>query len=1645
MTSSDLLFHQPMLLSADDLQRLMRPLRQRHARLEPGLASLVQAFYRHIECKEPPPHLPDDWGNILADLLDLAQRRQPNTLNLHIYQPKAPPLVSVSTPTRVLMINDDIPYLVDTTNRVLSDLAIDVKVLVHPVVAIERDAQGELIGLGGDQSESIMYMEIDPQPDDQIERLRTELCSALMQARYIALDQPAMQAQMLALAEEGNRAFQARANKTELQAYLKWLCRDQFIFFGYSVNQLATHDNDAVWIVDQTSALGAMRLWIADAQRSVVTYNDPSVQEVATSIILTKIPLRSRVHRSGYLDCISVFIYDGQARMAKEHRFIGLFDLNARREHPWDIPFVRQHVAYVVEHAGVTLNSHRGRTLRHILETLPRDELLQADATTLFATVMGIASLQQRCGSGVFVRAYPASRFISVLVYLPRDHFNTDVRLKIESVLKQLFDCDRVDSSVVLGESPLAQLHFIFESRLKKQTIDYTLLEQQISAIVRQWRDDLRLELQRQYGARPGLALATRYANRLPAGYVDSSTIPALAIDLGYIDALSDEDEMCVRLDYSFQSQQDKLYVKLFRRSDKITLSDLLPLMENLGLRVIAEQVHSVSSDNNSICIQVFEVESTVGAIQAKEVEVAFCQAFIHVWHGRLENDGFNQLIMLAQLRWNEIAMIRAFSKYLLQIGVPFSSHYMEQVFIRYPTWVQLFVLFFYVRFCPPGQDHPPTIAERLSTLIGLVQPFVQPSQADLESIASVAGQASVFVQKQLIGLLEESLNMVQSLDEDRILRGFLEVIQATVRTNFFQKSPQAMSAYCLSFKFDSAKVAGIPKPCPYREIFVYSPLVEGIHLRFGPVARGGIRWSDRREDFRTEVLGLAKAQMVKNSLIVPVGAKGGFYVKGAALPSDKANSDRSAIHCYSLFIQCLLDLTDNIRAGQVIPPDRVVRYDGDDWYLVVAADKGTARFSDRANELAIAHGFWLGDAFASGGSAGYDHKAMGITARGAWESVKRHFRALGRDCQAEPFTCVGIGDMSGDVFGNGMLLSPQTLLIAAFDHRHIFLDPNPSAERAYAERQRLFQAITSSWADYDRAAISEGGGVYARNAKTIELSTQIRERLGLPSELRSISAPALIQAILTAPVDLIWNGGIGTYIKASTESHEDASDRTNNSVRVDAVQLRCKLIGEGGNLGLTQRGRIEAAQQGILLNTDFIDNSAGVDTSDHEVNIKILLHSLQQNASITSEESRQLLASMRDDVAQLVLNDTIAQNQVISLMERASYEPFSALVRLIAVMEDVGLLHRDIECLPSAAEISQRQANHQGFTRPELALLLSYAKRYTFKQLMPSDVFADAFFEQELQRYFPAALHQLGAAAMRLHPLKREIIATAVTNALINRMGASVLMRLQQQTGCTAVQVVQAFTISCHVIDAETMWSSLQSTLSLGLIDEATVIDALEAIRRLQWQQMIWLLSQAALIAAIPAAIALFKPAFAHIRQIVPLLPVPHAADFAGSQQSWLDRNLPLSLAQSLAAFPYLESALELIDFARQRQLDCAHVVSMYFYLGDVLQMPWLYAQLKALSVEGRWHELARDALQVNLATHHRSLVAQAVSAQQGSVKTMLSRWLEMNDEAWQQMAQLLEDIKAQATLDYPTMLVVVNQIGRLVGDNALTEPTIV
>src|SRR5450432_2232917 len=1305
-------------------------------------------------------------------------------------------------------------------------------------------------------------------------------------------------------------------------------------------------------------------------------------------------------------------MFDKTGAVIGERRFLGLFTSAAYTQSVWRIPLLRSKSVAVLQLSGFAPLSHSGKDLVQIIEDHPRDEMFQISVSELYETAMGVLHLQERRRLLLFMRRDVYGRFVSCLVYLPRERYDTQVRLKMRAILLGALGGSSVDDTFRVAESVLARVHFVVRVEGGPPAeIDRDELERRLVVATRTWEDDFADALAVRFGDQLDAILAARYTDAFPEAYKEDFPAMVAVDDLQRLDALRDDSDLDVELYEPHDKQACDLALKLFRRGAPVSLSYMLPILQSMGVEVTDERPYQIERrDDTDAWIYDFGLRHPAVGAEADPATLheRFQDALAAAWHGRAEVDGFQALVLEAGLTWQQAVVLRAYAKYLRQAGYRFSQAYLESALRANTPVVRLLVSLFETRLDP--------------------------------AFAADRAAAEVAIARDL----DVALDAVTSLDEDRILRSLLSLIRATVRTNYWQRTAVGTAKDYLSLKLDSQSVADLPEPRPWVEIFVYSPRMEGIHLRFGPVARGGIRYSDRREDFRTEVLSLAKTQTVKNAVIVPVGSKGGFVVKRPADTTDRQAQQAEVVACYRTLICGVLDLTDNLIAGsdgrQIVPPPDTVRHDGDDSYLVVAADKGTATFSDIANGIAAEYGFWLGDAFASGGSAGYDHKAMGITARGAWESVMRHFAELGVNCQTSDFTCVGIGDMSGDVFGNGMLLSPHTRLLAAFDHRHIFIDPDPDSAISLAERQRLFALAGSSWADYDASLISAGGGVWARTAKSIVLSAETALVLGIEAAAARLAPTDLMQAILRAPVDLLWNGGIGTYVKAHSETHADVGDRANDAIRVDARDLRCRVVGEGGNLGFTQRARIEFALADGRINTDAIDNSAGVDTSDHEVNIKILLDGATRTGTLAATERGPLLASMTDEVAALVLRDNYAQNLALTCSQAQAVDMLHVHASYLDALEKAGQLVRVLEHLPDAEEIKERRAAGLGLTRPELAVLLAYSKITATHSIVASDLPDDAFAYGVLQAYFPTALRERFAAALTEHPLRREIIATCLANTLVNVSGSTFVFRLTSETAASTADIVRAHTAARLSFDVDPTWHQIEALDEV--IASAAQVDMLLGLRQLLDRATRWFWANRRPPIDVPATVAQGASAIAEVLQTLPnVLRGGDADDFVASRAALVDEGVPAELAGRVVALRYGLATLSVVDIAARTGIRPAQVAEVHFALGDTLGLARIGRLIAALPRDSRWHTLARAAARDDLEATHAELTADVLAATDAGapVDTRIEQWKSANTAALARAAALLDDIAASDSADLATLSVALREVRALARAAAL------
>ncbi len=1514
-----------------------------------------------------------------AHLRLLASAPDPFGARVRVFNPSLSEDGFSSEHTLVQIVHDDMPFLVDSVTMAINRGGRIAHWIVHPLLTIEQNADGELLSAAPANAQVLDQVKVQSFILVECDRivsaadraaLAQEISSVLGDVSAAVHDWSAMLARLAQACEEAQRLAPPSEGETEGVAFLRWLENQHFTFLGARDYSIGNVDGVVRLQAVAQSGLGLLR---GEAQTPVSALPEDALDFLESDqlVLVTKAMTRATVHRPAWLDYLAIKRFDVSGAVIGETRFLGLYTSKAYAESVVEIPQVRRGIAAVIDAADVVPDSHAAKSLHAILNGYPRDELMQIDTPTLIAHAIGILRLQESQRTRVFLRRDLFGRFTSALVFVPRDRYNTELRSRIGEVLMRSLDGQSVEYTPMLTDQPLARIHYLVRAQQEApRHPDVAALEARIASLARRWEDDCKQALLQSEGESVGLALANRFASAFSAVYQDDFPGAVAAEDAKVLANLTPDNTMAVRLYLPLGAAAGVARLKIYNTS-KVALSDSLPVLERIGVRVLDEQPYKVTQTGaDSLWIH------DLGLQMAQQVEFAqvkdrFEHLFLQVWRNQLESDDLNQLVLVTQLDGRAIAILRAYTRYFRQLGFAFSQSYIESTLRKNPRITQGLAALFNARFNP---DH--------------------------------AGDRDL-AQQQCTAEIEALLSAVSSLEEDRVLRQFLGAIQATLRTNVWQTGADGQSHAYLSFKFDPRRMPGVPEPKPMFEIWVYSPRVEAVHLRNGKVARGGIRWSDRREDFRTEILGLVKAQHVKNTVIVPVGSKGGFVLKNAPNPADREAFMAEGIACYKLFLSGMLDLTDNLVHGAVVPPLNVVRHDPDDPYLVVAADKGTASFSDIANGVSADYGFWLGDAFASGGSVGYDHKKMGITARGAWEATKRHFRTLGVDTQTTPFTVVGIGDMSGDVFGNGMLLSEHIRLLAAFDHRHIFIDPTPDEAASFAERQRLFALPRSSWDDYDKALISDGGGVYARSAKSIKLSSAARQVLGVAaSELTPVE---VLNAILKAPVDLIYNGGIGTYVKAGFETHAQVGDKAGDAFRVNGSELRCRVLVEGGNLGCTQNGRIEYAQHGGLIYTDAIDNSAGVDCSDHEVNIKILLDRVVESADMTLKQRNDLLASMTDEVAQLVLTDNYYQTQALDIAGHRPAYFLDGQQRLMQWLEGAGRLDRPIEFLPTDDEIARRRTQKKGLTAPENAVLLAYAKISIFDDLVASDLPDDPYFGRALGAYFPKALSESYAIGIGQHPLKREIVATVLANTLVNRMGASFVNFLAAEAVAKTADVVRAYTLAREIFDLEPLWDQIDALDHS--VSSALQLDLLSKLMAIAQRASRWMLRRRGKAADLPTLIARYQPGGRELRaHLAAWLPVPAQEKWRQATQKLLDGGVDAELARQLTALDFIFPALDLMDLSEGVDAALSKVAGCYFEVDDVLGLSAWRVQINRLPTDTLWQTQARASARDDVYAIAAQITQAALTRYQG-----VADWATQNATVIARLRKLLECMASQ------------------------------
>lgn len=1526
--------------------------------------------------------------------------------------------------TYIDIVHDDMAFLIDSVVAEIVRQNQLIQYLIHPLLYIKRS------------SKALSYQEKNDDEHKGQMHIHIELDSRLAPAqseelelglRKVIQDVENATSSWILMREKFREAQKSLSSAPpqyddtqieEYQAFLEYLYDNNFTLLGYRAYSLkAGKDGTLKSSVVKGSSLGLLHddikpVYINQARKKL-TDEQQRLRYEQQPLVITKVNQRSTVHRRVPLDAVAVKTYDKNGKVDGELLFIGLFTSVTYSRSVADIPLVRKTVQNILNRSGFPPGSHDRKALRHILERYPRDEVLQIDEDNLFASSVSILRLQERPRLALYARPDLFGRYISCLVFVPRDRYDTRLRHKLQAILEEELDGVCTSFTITQDDSPLARLIYLIDiNHLEKiPSYDFEKIEAKLEEEGRLWSERLRTALVNAQKEDDEIAaIITKYGQAFPVNYHDHYSAKQAVHDIRNAEQVLETEKVGLDLHRPKDCELGKIRLKIFNCGEPVTLSEILPILENMGLRVITERPFEIHPDkeNKVIWIHDFlvEIEGTDESFSVEAIKAPFEQALEKVWYGHMEDDGLNRLVFHAEMGWRDITILRACIRYLRQTRYPFSLDYMERALTENPVIAKSIIKLFEALHNPDNQSQSETLA---------------------------AGCAIE---------IDHALEKVESLDQDRILRALTELVEATLRTNFYQpnRDPGQDGEWktYLSLKLDSAKVPNLPNPKPYREIFVYSPRVEGVHLRGDVIARGGLRWSDRHEDFRTEILGLMKAQMVKNSVIVPMGAKGGFVVKNP--PKEREAFFEEGVSCYKIFIQGLLDITDNLKGDAVIPPDDVVRRDGDDPYLVVAADKGTATFSDIANGISQDYDFWMGDAFASGGSAGYDHKKMGITARGAWESVKRHFRELNHDTQTEEFDVIGIGDMGGDVFGNGMLLSEHIRLIGAFNHLHIFCDPDPDPAASFKERKRLFDDV-KGWDSYDTKKLSKGGMIFLRKDKNLKLTPEIQKRFDI--ETASVTPNELMRAMLKARTDLLWFGGIGTYIKAEEETHADVGDKANDAIRINAKEVRSKVIGEGANLGVTLEGRISYANAGGKVNADFIDNSGGVDSSDHEVNIKILLGDVMDNAKskMTLEDRNKLLESMTDEIADHVLRNNYQQAQAISLMELSAHDVLPLHEQLIKELErDIGL-DRKLEGLPSPDVVEERMRQGRGLNRTEISVLQAYAKIRFAQSLLNSDIPDSKAAHQWLVYYFPKPLREKYEKEILRHRLRREIVATSMSNSFINRMGATFVKTCMDKTGANVAEIAKAYMIVREVFGLRGIWEKIENLD--GKVPAQSQLISMQIITTVAERAVMWFLTRIGRDLNIDKDTENFAQGIALVKKNIDKVLTPDLKEkMDRSTQDGVHNGLPKALAHDIAQMPLLSSACDMILISESLKTDIPITVKTYFEVGQYFHLDWLRQKAKFLHSEDRWTAEALDGLVDQLYGCQAGLTMRILKDLHKDIKdekfaktSIIEAWVATHQHHVELVEPLFVDLQHAANIDIPMLIIAEQRLRSIYG----------
>lgn len=1582
-----------------------------------SFVKFLQKFYCENVDRDFSDYSIEELHNLALSSFNIFTSRKPEEIKIEILNPTKSKNGFEFSYTLVNIVNDDKAFLVDSIVSHLDKLGVKIKNIIHPVYSVIRDKDGNLkeISEKDGQQESIIQLHIDKiTSDSEIQIIEEKISKILRNVGLVVADWQKMVDLTKKASAQIDNAKKITKEIDEIKEFISWIGNGNFILLGAKEFDIKEAQKGQ-YILEEVkdSAFGIFRSNDEDFRPEVM---NSSFEEVSDSVAnpyvieVLKSRYRSRIHRIANAERIRVQKISADGKVIGEFRFIGLFTSSTYHESINSIPLIRGKIAKVIEDSGYIKGSHNHKDLVSALQSYPRDELFQISAQDLLKNAVGIVAICGRSQVRFFAREDKFKRFVSCLIFTPRDRSNSELREKIKEHLAKIYNGEIADSFVQITDSNLIRFHLIVRTNNGIPTINESMVEQEITKMTRIWSDDLSLSIKENFGDDKRISLFSKYKNAFSISYVNRFNPQQASSDIEWVERCLNDKSVLFNLHKSSKSLPDDVVeLKIYSAEKEIILSEIMPILESFGFNVIQEHTYTVTAEEDAknrskqkVWIHYFHLNLSKNGHQFSEkVKLNFEETITLIWRKVTQVGFLNKLVVTADLNWKQIYILRGYTKYLYQTGFKYGQSYIADVFVKHGEITKMLIDLFEKKFDPSLKI---SIDERKTQV------------------------------EKIVNDIKESLSQVKEITDDAAIRRFLGAIDATLRTNCYQTTKDGDFKGYISFKFDSKKVPELPLPLPYAEIFVYSPKVEAIHLRGGKVARGGLRWSDRQEDFRVEVLGLVKAQTTKNAVIVPVGSKGGFVVKTDTTGLNRDEIQKEGIECYKTFLRGLLDVTDNVVNGKIEHPQNVVMHDSSDPYLVVAADKGTATFSDIANSISAEYNFWLGDAFASGGSVGYDHKKMGITAKGAWISVMRHFREMGHDTQTQDFTCVGIGDLAGDVFGNGMLLSKHIRLVAAFNHMHIFLDPNPDSAKSFIERERMFNLPRSSWMDYNQSLISKGGGVFERSAKSIKISPEVKEVLAIEED--ELTPTDLMRAILKAPVDLLWNGGIGTYVKAVDESNQEVGDRANDALRINGNELRCKVIGEGGNLGFTQKGRIEYALNGGSVNTDAMDNSAGVDCSDHEVNIKIALIAAMRGKKITLDERNKVLESMTDDVSELVLNDNRLQTQAISVAKHLNFSALGDQSQFLDLLEKSGLLNRKIEFLPSKKDISKRQADKVGLTRPELCVMLAYSKMDIYNQLLASDLLEDKYFDSELFSYFPKLLQEKFADEIAGHQLRKEIIATQITNFVVNRVGITFVNQIAQDSGFSVVEVVKNFIIAADSFRLREIWQEIEN-LDGKILTQVQMQMFLSANKLLE-RSIMWLLRNHSK-GDLSTIVARFRKIADELSEVFPqVLASASRESFERKIERYHLNNVDRNLAGKIAAMDPVASAFDIAEISAASNFDLKTIAKIYFAVGTRFSLKWLRSRVNKLTLDSYWQRLSSKTILEDLYSYQLK-IAKAIVDNSCNDKSLcevnsIDKWIENSEFLVERMDNFIDELKLQPNPDLSVFIVALNRLKPLV-----------